>query len=93
MVRIYKIDLCLLASDSLQNGFQLIQTIDLPFYRNIHGLETTRKMIALSGSGVVEVLKWEEIFDASSKTYGKTVFKSYPEDLEGMVCLRQSRIT
>lgn len=92
MVQIYKIDLYLLASDSLQNGFRLIQTIDLPFYRNIHGIETTRRMIALSGSGVVEVLNWEENFDQSSKNHGKTVIKSYSEDLEGLVCLHRSRM-
>ena len=87
MVQIYKIDLCLPASD-FQNGFQLIQTIDLPHYRNILGIETTRMMIALSGSGEeVEVLNWEQNFDPSSKNHGKTVIKSYPEDLESLVCL------
>lgn len=87
MVKIYKIDL-----DSLQDGFRLIQTIDLPFYRNIRGIETTRRVIALSGPGVVEVLNWEENFDPSSKNHGKTVIKSYSEDLEGLVCLRRSRM-
>lgn len=83
-VQIYKVDLDLLASDSLQNGFRLIQTIDLPFSRNIYGIDTTQRMIALSGSGVVEVLKWEESFDPFSRSHERTVIKSYSEDLEGL---------
>jgi hypothetical protein len=93
MVRIYEIELSLLASDSLpQNGFRLVRTIDLPNYRNIHGLETTQRMIALSGSGIVEVLKWDANLDPSSSNHGRTIIKTHPEDLEGLVRLRRLRM-
>jgi len=92
MVQIYEIDLSLLASDSLlQNGFRLVRTIDLPMYRSIHSLETTRSMIALSGPGIVEVLNWEAYSDPSSN-HGKTVINVQPEDLEALVRLHRSII-
>ncbi|KJA27954.1 hypothetical protein HYPSUDRAFT_34195 [Hypholoma sublateritium FD-334 SS-4] len=62
MVQIYKINLAPLASESTSTvyPFHLLKSIPLPLYKVIRCMDPERKLIALSTSGLVEILNWDE---------------------------------
>lgn len=88
MVQIYEVNLTLLASNSLfiPNAFQLAKSILLPLYKVIRAIEPMQRLVALSTSGVVELVKWDDWKSNLDDTMGRKIIRVNPDDLEGLVC-------
>jgi len=85
-VHIYEIQLTGLSSnnDMVPEAFHLIRTITLPSHKTVRALNTRERIVALSSSSTVELVKWDE-GPISDQNERKLVIALHPEDLEDLV--------
>ena len=91
MVQIYEIKLTSLAAEpsSTVHSFHLLKAIPLPLYKVIRSIDPERKLVALSTSGLVEILSWDECQGGSSEDHlNSQTITLNTDDQEGLVCTR-----
>ncbi|KAF9482528.1 hypothetical protein BDN70DRAFT_874871 [Pholiota conissans] len=84
MVQIYEVDLTILASNSLfaPNGFHLAKSISLPLYKVIRAIEPAQHMIALSTSGTIELVKWDEWIPNAEENVIRKIIRINPGEMD-----------